>query len=193
MNQAPARTIDGDLWHDADLNHRQKYLMAGIIHRVCDDQGRTTDELHRFKALLFSTEDEITEAIIEGDLQQLTLLNWIFRYQDKTGWRLIQVVDWWTTQHRMHHAARSPFPPPAHWRDRINTHEPGHGKEGVQENWDKEHGPEAGGFDARYLTTLRKRATQRRKGQAEGSRSPSSDYGGHIPRAAKKKKKKNRI
>jgi hypothetical protein len=76
------------------------------------------------------------------------------------GRRLIQIINWWKYQVSAHWAARSQFPAPEKWIDRVRTHQ---GTQIVTLNWDKQGGRrELGGTRSKSLANVVPTQAQRR-------------------------------
>lgn len=121
-----------------------RLLWIGLVIRIADDQGRMIDNPMMIKAQLFPFDGWITGEFIDKGLAAFTKHQKIIRYQagaavNGSGRKLIQIRNWWKYQKSAHWAARSHYPPPSKWIDRIRTHE---GQTIIQTNWDHPGGYE---------------------------------------------------
>jgi hypothetical protein len=120
-----------------------RLLWIGLLTCMADDQGRMLDNTALIKANVFPYDPEVSMEIIDAGLEFFASKYKLTRYVAGTngsGRRLIQIINWWRYQKSTHWAARSTYPAPPKWVDRIRTHEAGSGQTPVKQNWDKEGG-----------------------------------------------------
>lgn len=117
-----------------------RLLWIGLITNIADDQGRMLDNPALIRSLIFPYDAKITVAMIEKGLALFAKKHKIERYHAGTngsGRQLIQIVHWWKYQHSAQWAAKSAYPPPAKWADRVRIHIAGGGGQPFTMNWDK--------------------------------------------------------
>jgi hypothetical protein len=136
------RNISGNIFADeffGSLSQTHRLLWIGLLINLADDQGRMMDNVALMRSLLFPY-DDVTTRDIEKGLALFVAKHKIIRYGVGTNGsskKLIQITNWWKYQH-MQWAARSMYPAPVKWMDRIRAHEKGNII--VTENWEKEGG-----------------------------------------------------
>lgn len=135
-NLAPEIFSD-EIFGTQDMMYR--VLWIGLIVNVADDQGRMLDNPALIRSLIFPYDESITIAMIDKGLSIFAKKHKLLRYVAGTngsGRPLIQIINWWKHQ-RMQWAARSIYPAPAKWVDRVRTHIAGRDKQPYTLNWDK--------------------------------------------------------
>jgi hypothetical protein len=129
-----------------------RLLFIGLIACLPDDQGRLIDNAALICASIFPYDQQhMNTDSIERGLALFAKHKKIIRYcasNNGSGRKLIQIANWWKYQSSAHWAARSKYPPPDKWIDRIRTHE---GQQIITVNWDKSGGLLRGGHHARML------------------------------------------
>jgi hypothetical protein len=128
-------SYEDDFLSSLDLFGR--YLWMGLIVAVADDQGRMIDNAAIIRARVFPF-DSITDGQVEAVIATLAAAGKVLRYQ-ANGKKLIQIANWWKFQ-QPSWAAKSNFPAPEGWTDRIKMHVKGNKILSV--NWEK-----AGGYE----------------------------------------------
>jgi hypothetical protein len=121
-----------------------RVLWIGLLTNLADDQGRMPDNPMLIRSKLFPYDAQVTVKDIEKGLTLFANKHKIVRYHAGTngdGRELIQIVNWWRYQKSTQWAAKSQYPSPAKWADRIRTHVSGGGSQPFTMNWDH-----AGGF-----------------------------------------------
>lgn len=140
------RNISPEIFTDeffGQLPMEYRLLWIGLLTSIADDQGRMLDNAALIKAQVFPYDPYVSIEIIEAGLTLYSEKHKIHRYVaggNGSGRRLIQVVNWWRYQKSTQWAARSIYPAPAKWVDRIRTHEHGSGQQPVTFNWDQPGG-----------------------------------------------------
>jgi hypothetical protein len=112
------------------LSYRQRDLWHGLI-AIADDQGRLFGLHANVRSEVWPL-DDIPLAEVEADLERLSDLEMIVRYEAE-GKPIIQIINWWKYQKKQW-AGPSDYPPPANWIDRTRYHGAEH--KIIQENWD---------------------------------------------------------
>lgn len=118
------------------LNYRQRDLFQGLIE-VADDQGRMPGNAASIRANVWSY-DDISLADVQAELDVLAggADPFILIYQ-VGGKSYLQIINWWKYQ-QMSWAAKSIYPAPDGWVDRVRMQ--GSGRKPVVINWDQEGG-----------------------------------------------------
>jgi len=104
-------------------------LWIGLFAACADDQGRFMDNLALIRAAV-SPYKQVSTKRIDNALADFEKAGKIIRYE-ADGNRLIQIANWWDHQHPQW-AARSKYPAPDGWVDRVRTK---HSGQYVEENW----------------------------------------------------------
>ena len=142
---ATKRMIETEIWQDeffTSLPIFDRLLWVGLITGCSDDQGRLQDVPAIIRSKVFPTED-IKLSDIENSLSRYCTAGKIARYT-VDGKRLIQIVKWWKHQ-TPRWAARSLYPAPEGWIDRVRCHTTGNRID--EDNWDS-----IGGYIANCIT-----------------------------------------
>ena len=89
----------------------------------CDGQGRYAGSERKLKVEVVPFLEDITEDDIDQALSAMEEEKLIFRYSDRHGRGLIQVLDWWQWQTGLRIKTPSRYEPPPieGWQDRITT------------------------------------------------------------------------
>lgn len=119
------------------LPPEHQLLWIGMLACLADDQGRIVDAPALIVGELFPYNSLMQDDIVDAGLQWLHARKKIIRYPaggNGSGRRLIQIRRWWKYQANALWAARSKFPAPDGWTDRIRQHE---GHPIIEINWDK--------------------------------------------------------
>ena len=129
---ANRRMISSTTWRDefiGSITFFERCLWIGLFSTCADDQGRLVDNPILIRGDIFPY-DDIPASDIETGIVKFEQEKKIQRYQVK-GKKYIQILRWWENQ-RPQWAARSKYPAPNCWIDRIRTRE--NGKYFI-ENW----------------------------------------------------------
>jgi len=120
------RNIDQRIWRDeffCSLTMTERLLWIGMVNCVADDQGRMLDNPLLIRADIFPL-DDIQAAEITGAIEKFATAGKIYRYE-KSGKKLIQIVNWWIYQSGSSWMGISLFPSPDGWTDRAKYHTKG--------------------------------------------------------------------
>lgn len=120
---ANRRMISSATWEDefiGNLTFFQRCLWIGLFSTCADDQGRLIDNAVVIRSRLFPY-DDIPANDIEDGLTIYEKAGKLLRYKVK-GKQYIQLLKWWENQ-KPQWAARSKYPSPEGWTDRIRTRE----------------------------------------------------------------------
>jgi len=134
---AKTRMISSATWCDEKfitLDDITRLVWFGII-TTCDDQGRLQDNPLLIKAQLFPADDKSPE-LIKTSIDQLVSCGMVTRYT-KEGKALLQINNWWEYQTPAW-AAKSAYPAPDGWVDRVHVH--GKGRTIISSNWECDGG-----------------------------------------------------
>jgi hypothetical protein len=187
------RNISGNIFADeffGSLSQTHRLLWIGLLINLADDQGRMMDNVALMRSLLFPY-DDVTTRDIEKGLALFVAKHKIIRYAVGTNGsskHLIQITNWWKYQH-MQWAARSMYPAPENWTDRIRAHEKG----GiiVTENWDK-----SGGYVEATKRLPRRKVTSTnplpRRDDDDDDKGRGRGRAGALPELIKSAQKKNK-
>lgn len=122
------------------LTYRQRDLFHGLVE-VADDQGRLVGNPASVRAEVWRYDEEITVKEVQEELDVLAGgTDPFIKIYQVNGKTYIQIINWWKYQ-RMDWAAKSAFPAPDGWTDRVKINEKG-GKTLMQ------HWYETGGFNS---------------------------------------------
>ncbi len=133
------RHIAPEIWSDeffGRLPAEHRLLWIGMLASLADDQGRMLDNPTLMAGTIFPYDPHVRDDIIESGLVLLARHKKIIRYVaggNGSGRKLIQIANWWKYQRSAHWAARSSYPAPEKWIDRVRTHD---GQEVIKANWD---------------------------------------------------------
>ena len=145
------RSISPDIFSDEQFGRWPasfRLLWIGLL-LAADDQGRLVDSTKLLAGLIFQYDRGVTASTIERGLMLFTKQGKIHRYRAGTngdGRRLIQIRRWWRHQEKATWMAKSSYPAPEKWTDRIRWHQ-GHDVDEI--NWDKVGGFWSDGGNAR--------------------------------------------
>lgn len=140
------RNIAPEIFSDeffGTLPMAHRVLWIGLLTNIADDQGRMLDNPALIRSLIFPYDADVTVAIVEKALSLFAKTHKIVRYKAGTngsGRQLIQITNWWRYQKSAQWAAKSSYPAPAKWADRIRIHVAGGGNQPYTFNWDIEGG-----------------------------------------------------